>query len=96
MLAQVFPFPFGRGQAEAEVGQALEAFLKAKDEEGLIVGAIGIGGRGGTSLIAPALRALPMGVPKVIVSTGQCASDAGSDAGDCIHGNRRKPETCLV
>lgn len=33
------------------------------------MGAIGIGGSGGTSLIAPALRSLPIGVPKLIVST---------------------------
>lgn len=59
-----------RYQAVAAVGEALEAFLKAKHEEGLIVGSIGAGGSGGTSLIAPALRALPVGVPKAIVSTG--------------------------
>ncbi len=32
-------------------------------------GAIGAGGSGGTALISPALRALPVGVPKVLVST---------------------------
>jgi len=34
-----------------------------------VAGVIGIGGSGGTSLIAAALRALPIGLPKLIVST---------------------------
>ena len=38
----------------------------ARDDVG---GVIGAGGSGGTALISPALRALPVGVPKVLVST---------------------------
>ncbi len=34
-----------------------------------IAGIIGAGGSGGTALVAPAMRALPVGVPKVLVST---------------------------
>ena len=30
---------------------------------------IGLGGSGGTALITPAMRALPVGLPKVMVST---------------------------
>ena len=33
------------------------------------MGAVGLGGSGRTALIAPALRSLPLGVPKLIVST---------------------------
>ena len=34
-----------------------------------IAGIIGAGGSGGTALVAPAMRALPVGVPKVLIST---------------------------
>jgi uncharacterized protein (UPF0261 family) len=34
-----------------------------------VAGVIGLGGSGGTALIAPALRALPIGLPKLLVST---------------------------
>ncbi|KAF9620090.1 hypothetical protein IFM89_010740 [Coptis chinensis] len=49
--------------------KALKNFLKkAKEDQGL-GGVIGLGGSGGTSLISTALKTLPIGVPKVIVST---------------------------
>jgi uncharacterized protein (UPF0261 family) len=48
---------------------ALIAFLKAEHDAGRVGGVIGLGGSGGTSLIAPALRALPVGLPKLLVST---------------------------
>jgi uncharacterized protein (UPF0261 family) len=38
-------------------------------EDGKLAGMIGMGGSGGTSVIATAMRALPTGVPKVCVST---------------------------
>jgi uncharacterized protein (UPF0261 family) len=34
-----------------------------------VAGVIGVGGSGGTALITAAMRALPIGVPKVMVST---------------------------
>jgi uncharacterized protein (UPF0261 family) len=34
-----------------------------------VAGVIGLGGSGGTALITPAMRALPVGLPKVMVST---------------------------
>jgi uncharacterized protein (UPF0261 family) len=55
-----------RGAAIAAMAEALCAFLARRDDVG---GAIGAGGSGGTALISPALRALPVGVPKVLVST---------------------------
>ena len=45
---------------------ALEAYVRVRDD---VAGIIGIGGSGGTALITPAMRALPVGVPKVMVST---------------------------
>lgn len=64
-----FELPNDRGEAVAVMSNALGCFLKKAYEDGILVGAIGLGGSGGTSLIAPALRSLPLGVPKLIVST---------------------------
>ncbi len=55
-----------RGEAVTAMGVALEHYLASVDDLG---GVIGIGGSGGTALITPAMRALPVGVPKVMVST---------------------------
>ncbi|PKA49326.1 hypothetical protein AXF42_Ash014228 [Apostasia shenzhenica] len=64
-----YQLPDDRGEAVAVMSKALGCFLKCAYEEGTLAGTIGIGGSGGTSLIAPALRSLPLGVPKLIVST---------------------------
>nr|XP_023923732.1 uncharacterized protein LOC112035131 isoform X2 [Quercus suber] len=61
--------PDDRGKAIAIMSKALEHFLKKAHEDGVVAGVIGIGGSGGTSLISSAFRILPIGVPKVIVST---------------------------
>ena len=61
--------PDDRGKAIAIMSKALEHLLKKAHEDGVVAGVIGIGGSGGTSLISSALRILPIGVPKVIVST---------------------------
>jgi len=58
-----------RGQAVSAMSAALVAFLKAEHDAGKLGGVIGLGGSGGTALIAPALRALPIGLPKLLVST---------------------------
>lgn len=58
-----------RGAAISAMGEALTVFLRRRHEAGLVSGAVGLGGTGGTALIAPALRALPIGVPKLLVST---------------------------
>jgi uncharacterized protein (UPF0261 family) len=54
-----------RGEAVAAMAQALEAWLPRQD----VGGVLGLGGSGGTALVTPAMRALPVGVPKVMVST---------------------------
>jgi uncharacterized protein (UPF0261 family) len=51
------------------MGEALVEFLRREHSAGTVAGVLGIGGSGGTALIAPALRALPVGLPKVLVST---------------------------
>ena len=55
-----------RGAAVAAMGAAFTAFIGARDD---IAGIVGIGGGGGTSIITAGMRALPLGVPKVMVST---------------------------
>ncbi|KAH0467773.1 hypothetical protein IEQ34_002806 [Dendrobium chrysotoxum] len=64
-----FRVPDDRGEAVQIISKALKSYLKTAHDNGILVGAIGIGGSGGTSLIAPALKSLPLGVPKLIVST---------------------------
>lgn len=64
-----YKLPDDRGKAVAIMSMGLECFLKKAYEDEILVGAIGLGGSGGTSLIASALRSLPLGVPKIIVST---------------------------
>lgn len=58
-----------RGEAVSAMSRCLVDFLTAEHTAGRVAGVIGLGGGGGTALIAPALRALPVGVPKLIVST---------------------------
>ena len=60
---------FDRGEAVTAMSRALVEFLKAEYVAGRLAGVIGIGGGGGTALITPAMRALPVGVPKLMVST---------------------------
>jgi uncharacterized protein (UPF0261 family) len=58
-----------RAEAITAMGQALEGFLRRERDSGRLAGVIGLGGSGGTALITQAMRALPIGVPKLMVST---------------------------
>ncbi|XP_019424012.1 PREDICTED: uncharacterized protein LOC109333149 [Lupinus angustifolius] len=59
-----------RGKAVSVMSEALAQFLKkSHDEDKGLAGVIGIGGSGGTSLLSSPFRSLPIGIPKVIVST---------------------------
>src|ERR1700733_1726214 len=58
-----------RSQAITAMSQALEHYLHREHEAGRVLGVIGIGGSGGTALITPAMRGLPVGMPKLMVST---------------------------
>tara|TARA_Y100001970_G_scaffold187325_1_gene227930 strand:- start:46800 stop:48026 length:1227 start_codon:yes stop_codon:yes gene_type:complete len=55
-----------RGEALAEMKIALQNFVHKLEDVG---GMIGAGGSGNTDLVSAALRALPIGTPKVMVST---------------------------
>jgi uncharacterized protein (UPF0261 family) len=63
-----------RGAAIAAMTDAFERFVKTQDDLG---GLIGVGGSGGTAVITRAMRALPIGVPKVMVSTMASGNVAG-------------------
>ncbi|QDT28395.1 hypothetical protein Enr10x_37370 [Gimesia panareensis] len=58
-----------RGEAIRAISEALLHWLPAEVSAGNVSGIIALGGSGGTALIAPALQALPVGFPKLIVST---------------------------
>ncbi|BCQ33495.1 Tm-1-like ATP-binding domain-containing protein [Erwinia rhapontici] len=55
-----------RGKAINAMAQAFEIFLSQRND---VAGIIGLGGSGGTALITPAMQVLPVGVPKLMVST---------------------------
>lgn len=55
-----------RGAAVTQMAQALKTFMLERDD---VAGVIGLGGSGGSAIIAPAMQALAVGVPKVLVST---------------------------
>jgi uncharacterized protein (UPF0261 family)/ABC-type branched-subunit amino acid transport system ATPase component len=59
-------FTGDRGGAIAAMAAAFEAWIRRQEPVG---GLISAGGSGGSSLVAPAMRALPIGVPKVLIST---------------------------
>ena len=67
-------FTGDRGTAIAAMAEAFERFVKAREDIGAI---LGLGGSGGTALITRAMRALPIGVPKVMVSTMASGNVAG-------------------
>jgi uncharacterized protein (UPF0261 family) len=61
--------PHDRGGAITAMSQALETYMRREFEAGEVAGVIGIGGSGGTALVTPAMRSLPIGLPKIMVST---------------------------
>ena len=64
--APMIPPADDRGAAVTAMAQALAAWLPARTDLDAVVG---IGGGGGTAIITQAMRALPFGVPKLMVST---------------------------
>ncbi|WP_339730459.1 Tm-1-like ATP-binding domain-containing protein [uncultured Gimesia sp.] len=58
-----------RGQAVTAMSAALRNWLPGEIKATNIAGVIAIGGSGGTAIVAPAFQALPIGFPKLIVST---------------------------
>ena len=58
-----------RGEAMKIMCDGAPAIVKSLHEEGKIDGILGMGGTGGTTVVSSAMRALPVGMPKVCVST---------------------------
>jgi uncharacterized protein (UPF0261 family) len=70
-------FTGDRGRSVGAMAQALERFLLSRND---VAGVIGLGGSSGTALITQGMRALPIGLPKLMVSTvasGNVASYVG-------------------
>jgi uncharacterized protein (UPF0261 family)/ABC-type branched-subunit amino acid transport system ATPase component len=59
-------FTGDRGASVAAMAEAFQRFIAARRDIG---GLISAGGSGGTALATPAMRRLPIGLPKVMVST---------------------------
>ncbi|MQA13718.1 MAG: UPF0261 family protein [Pseudonocardiaceae bacterium] len=59
-------FTGDRGSAVTAMATAFARFVTTRDDLG---GIVGLGGSGGTALVTPAMQALPVGVPKIMVST---------------------------
>ena len=62
------PAVFGADRG-ASVTAMAEAFAKWLRRQGNVAGIISAGGSGGASLVAPGMRTLPVGVPKLIISS---------------------------
>ena len=58
-----------RGAAVEAMGRGAGEILKRLHDEGRFGGVLGLGGSGGSSLATQAMRGLPVGVPKLMVST---------------------------
>jgi uncharacterized protein (UPF0261 family) len=58
-----------RGAAVDVMQRGASVLLPALLADGRVHGVLGLGGGGGTTMIAAAMRTLPVGVPKLIVST---------------------------
>lgn len=58
-----------RGVAIEAMGEGAAAVAERLHDEGVLDGIFGLGGSGNTSVATAAMRALPVGVPKLMVST---------------------------
>jgi len=70
-----------RGESMRAMAAGVAKLAPALYAEGRFAGVLGMGGSGGSSVVTAAMRALPIGVPKVCVSTvasGQTSAFVGS------------------
>ncbi|MGI9483310.1 MAG: Tm-1-like ATP-binding domain-containing protein, partial [Hyphomicrobiales bacterium] len=70
-------FTGDRGESVSGMTVAFERWIKRQSGIGGIISA---GGSGGTAIVTPAMRALPVGVPKVVIST-VASGDVGQYVG---------------
>jgi uncharacterized protein (UPF0261 family) len=69
-----------RGVAVIAMSEALCNLVRERLAAGEIGGMLGVGGSGGSSMVAPAMRLLPIGAPKLLVST-MAAGDVSAYVG---------------
>ncbi len=67
-------FCANRGQAIAAMAVAFERFMLSRRD---IAALLGLGGSGGTAIITPAMQQLPIGLPKLMVSSMAAGDVAG-------------------
>ncbi len=65
-----------RGQAMQVMSQGAALLVRQLYDEGRFSGILGMGGTGGSSVISAAMRNLPVGVPKLLVSTAASGNTA--------------------
>jgi len=58
-----------RGQAVTAMAEALRHWIRREVDFGSVTGVIAVGGSGGTAIVAPAMQEMPIGIPKLILST---------------------------
>lgn len=58
-----------RGEMMSVMGRGVAEIARSLAAEGSIHGLLAVGGSGGSSVAAPAMQALPIGMPKLLVST---------------------------
>ena len=65
-----------RGAAITAMAEGAEVVVRRLYDEGRLDGALALGGTGGTSIATRAFRALPLGMPKLVVSTAASGNTA--------------------
>ncbi len=70
-----------RGRAVTAMAAGASAIVRRLHREGRLDGIIGLGGSGGTTMVTTAMHELPIGVPKVMVSTLACGDTSRLVAG---------------
>ena len=63
-----------RGKAVSAMAEALKRYLLSRKDIGAV---LGLGGSGNTAIVTEAMRALPIGLPKIMVSTLASGNVAG-------------------
>ncbi len=70
-------FSGDRGASVRAMAEAFESWVRRQRD---IAGIVSAGGSGGTALVTPAMRSLPVGIPKVMIST-VASGDVGQYVG---------------
>jgi uncharacterized protein (UPF0261 family) len=70
-----------RGEAMKVMTAGAAAVVRRLHDQGRFTGVIGMGGTGGSAVVTAAMRALPVGVPKLCVSTAAGTSNAAAYVG---------------